>query len=344
MNTGHPTSFLLYLKSKLTLVACLILASGVMAFLVCDRCVKSLPWFMKVSAFTASIWVSMWLGNEYLSVYLDAKISWTIQPAKRFMAGIAAMLIYTVSAMYALIQFFGAVLDINIGSLSEMLYGTLIVAFLITLFMTSRSFLANWKQAAIDAEKFQKESVAARYESLKNQVNPHFLFNSLNALTQLVYEDPDKAAMFIKQLSEVYRYVLDSSDKEVVSLDEELKFINSYLFLQQIRFGNKLKVNVNLQRIKSSVAPLALQMLIENAIKHNVISEEDPLTIELYSENAFIVVENSLLRKNVLEDGSPGLGLENIRRRYEFLTKKKVEIFENGGTFTVKLPFIYLSE
>lgn len=337
-------SFILYLKSKLTLIVCLIVASGVMTFLVCDRCAESLYWYLSVFAFTSSIWISMWLGNEYLSKYLDTKISWMMQPGKRFMAGMAAMLIYTVAALYALMQFFGAVLDFKFGALVEMVYGTLIVTFVISLFMTSRSFLANWRQAAIDTEKLQKESMAAKYESLKNQVNPHFLFNSLNALTHLVYEDPDKAAKFIKQLSEVYRYVLDSRDKEVVSLNEELKFLDSYLFLQQIRFGNKLKVNVNLNGVKSSVAPLALQMLIENAIKHNVISEEHPLNIDMYLEKAFIVVENNLQKKSSLDEGSPGLGLENIRQRYEFLSKEKVEIKDREGKFIVKLPILSLSE
>ena len=190
------------------------------------------------------------------------------------------------------------------------------------------------------AAGLEKESALSQYESLKNQVNPHFLFNSLNALTHLVYEDQDKAAKFIKQLSEVYRYVLDSRDKEVVSLEEELKFLDAYLFLQQIRFGDKLKVNVNFKGSTSSVAPLALQMLIENAIKHNVISEEEPLSIRLYMERSFLVVENDLHKKNILPDSSGGLGLQNIKRRYEFLSKEKVVVDEGEGKFIVKLPML----
>ena len=192
----------------------------------------------------------------------------------------------------------------------------------------------------MEAEKYQKESIAAQYNSLKNQVNPHFLFNSLNALTNLVYEDQNKAAKFIKQLSEVYRYVLDTQSKEVVSLKEELDFLESYLFLQKIRFGNNLKIEVDLSGIRSMVAPLALQLLIENAIKHNIVSSDDPLTIKLTGQGKFIVVENDLQRKASLGEPSQGIGLENIRNRYKFLSLTPVEIIEADAKFIVKIPII----
>jgi LytS/YehU family sensor histidine kinase len=162
----------------------------------------------------------------------------------------------------------------------------------------------------------------------------------LNALTNLVYQDQDKAAKFIKQLSEVYRYVLDSRDKEVVSIQEELKFLESYLFLQHIRFGDKLNVQIDIPRKDGRVAPLALQMLFENAIKHNVISEEDPLTIHIYRQDENLVVENTLKRKQILAEDSSGLGLENIKRRYEFLSDKKVVVEETASKFKVTVPIL----
>jgi LytS/YehU family sensor histidine kinase len=154
-----------------------------------------------------------------------------------------------------------------------------------------------------------------------------------------VYEDQDKAVQFIKQLSEVYRYVLDTREKEVVSLEEDKKFLDSYLYLQQIRFGDKLKLEVKLDGVKSMVAPLVLQMLVENAIKHNIISEENPLTIRVYSREHFIVIENTLQKKTILSEDSPGIGLDNIQKRYEFLSDKKVEVIQND-LFIVKLPII----
>jgi LytS/YehU family sensor histidine kinase len=185
-----------------------------------------------------------------------------------------------------------------------------------------------------------KENFVARFENLKSQVNPHFLFNSFNALTNLVYEDQDKAAKFIKKLSDVYRYVLDTRDREVVSLEEEMDFLKSYVFLQQIRFGEKLKIDIQLNGIKSMVAPLALQMLIENAIKHNVVSEESPLTVKVYADDQYLAVENDLQKKVILSEDKSGVGLDNIRKRYEFLTGREIVIQETPEKFIVRLPFI----
>lgn len=221
-----------------------------------------------------------------------------------------------------------------------MLFTAVAIALFITFFFTSRSFLLNWRQSEIDAERLKKESISAQYESLKNQVNPHFLFNSFNVLSHLVYDDQDKAVKFIKQLSQVYRYVLDTREKELVSLDDELSFLDSYVFLQQIRFERKLDIQITLSGVVSFVAPLALQMLIENAIKHNVVSADDPLHIRIYSEEGFICVENNLQKKRSSSEPSAGVGLENICKRYEFLTERKAVITKTEGLFIVKLPMI----
>ena len=177
--------------------------------------------------------------------------------------------------VFVLLRVFEWIFKLDIG---DSLYGTLYfsagITIVISLFMEGRAFLNNWRKAALDAERLQKENARAQYDALKNQVNPHFLFNSLNALTQLVYEDQDKAATFIKQLSEVYRYVLDTREKELVTIDEELSFIRSYLFLQQIRFGQKLQISILVDSRDTLLPPLALQILVENAIKHNIISED----------------------------------------------------------------------
>lgn len=286
----------------------------------------------------------MWLGNEYLSHVLDNRILWTKQPIRRFVIGVIAMLAYTIVMTYAITWFSEITMNIRGASFTDMIYGTVITTSIITLFMTSRSFLFEWKNAAVQSEKLKKESMVARYENLKSQVNPHFLFNSLNVLTNLVYEDQDKAAKFIKQLSEVYRYVLDTREREVVPLQEELKFMESYVYLQQIRFGSNLKVNIDrelkLRDTRSQVVPLAMQMLVENAIKHNVISSEMPLEINLYEKDNYVVVENNLQIKKLLPGESPGLGLENIKNRYSFLSDHQVEIFQDDKKFLVKIPIL----
>jgi sensor histidine kinase YesM len=335
-------NFFTYLKGRLRVIPWLIVGGLVMTYFECRNCRVSPETFLVVSSFIVTSWFFMWFGNEYLSEYISSKIAWTKAPLKRFVWGIVVTIVYTVAAITALIYFFEALYNRNFSSVEDTLLTTLGVTLILNLFMTGRSFLINWRKTIVEAEKFQKESAVAKYESLKNQVNPHFLFNSFNALSNLVYEDPDKAVKFIKQLSDVYRYVLDTRDKEAVNLEDEHQFLKAYLFLQQIRFGEKLKLDVRLNDVKSMVAPLVLQMLVENAIKHNEISEDNPLTIRVYEDAGYIAVQNNLQKKSLTLEDSPGIGLDNIVKRYAFLSDKKVEIRQDD-CFLVKLPIIPIS-
>ncbi len=337
-------SLIKFLKYNFVTMLWLCVAGCVMSWFIWRGCctkISSLPW---ISILTVTLWIALWLGNSYLAEALDYFYSWQKDPVKRLMVGLVGMTVYSIGIVYAIIYFFRYVFGFDVGdNLFGTFTSTIIITLIISMFMTGRAFLISWRQAAVDAEASKRASINAQYESLKNQVNPHFLFNSLNALTNLVYQDQDKAVKFIKELSDVYRYVLDTREKEVVPLEQELKFLHAYLYLQQIRFGEKLKIELRLTDMNSMVAPLALQMLVENAIKHNEISEEHPLTIEVYTRGRFIVVENTLQRKTVLPGDSPGLGLENIRKRYEFLSNDKVDVKEDNGKFSVALPIIELS-
>ena len=177
---------------------------------------------------------------------------------------------------------------------------------------------------------------------MKNQVNPHFLFNSLNTLTALIEENPNIAVRYVEQLSQVYRYVLQSREKEVVDLKTELEFTSSYIFLLQNRFEKNLEISVAVPEnfYSFSIAPLSLQMLIENAIKHNVVSSSKPLKIEIGIESDdYIFVKNIMQKKNVIEQSSK-LGLPNIVSRYNYLSNKKVVIAQNENSFKVSLPLI----
>jgi sensor histidine kinase YesM len=305
--------------------------------LTCRDCIDTPRKFWIIASFTSIMWIVLWKGNEHLGNYLTRRVSWLKNPGRKFLMYVIFTFVFTFGAMYSLggIYYFLFEINLTVGAIYSV-----VITIIISLFMHGRSFLMSWKQTAIDAERFQRESMAAKYESLKNQVNPHFLFNSFNALTNLVYEDPDKAAKFIKQLSEVYRYVLDTREMEVVPIGQELKFLESYIYLQQIRFGSKLKVRISIEKTNFSIPPLSLQMLIENAIKHNVVSEDDPLNVEVYLEAEFVVVRNNLQEKSSLGEPSAGVGLENICRRYEFLTSTKVNIESSNGEFTVKLPLL----
>lgn len=328
------------LQKYLRIIVFSIIGSIAMTYVSCNSCAKDLERFLITSSFTTLMWIVMWIGNENITCIIDEKISWVKNPVRRFVVGVIATVIFTVIVAIGLAKSYEYSLNLKFSNYNDFIFIALIITFLISLFLHGREFLLRWREAAVEAERYQKENMMAQYESLKNQVDPHFLFNSLNVLTNLVYEDADKSAKFIKQLSEVYRYVLDTRSKELVTLDDEMKFVNAYLYLQQIRFGDKLIVNNQLNSEQGLVPPLVVQMLVENAIKHNIVSQEHPLQINLYKEDTCIVVENNLQIKNVLPEESKGIGLENIRKRYAFLSPQKVTITDADGKFIVKLPLL----
>ncbi|HLT73045.1 MAG TPA: histidine kinase, partial [Cyclobacteriaceae bacterium] len=263
-----------------------LVASAVQTYFTCTRCHDDPQLFALVVIFTFGIWVFLWKGHDLLAHYLSLKISWIEFPVRRFVVGAICTIGYTVLVIIVLMWVLERSLGVDLGrSYTYTIYIALIITVVITLFLHGRQFLFFWREEIVEKEKFQRESITAKYESLKNQVNPHFLFNNLNALTNLVYEDQEKAVRFVKQLADVYRYVLDTRNQEVVPLKDELTFLQSYICLQRIRFGDKLSIDVALPDQEVFITPLALQMLIENAIKHNIVSAEDPLSISIYQEN-----------------------------------------------------------
>lgn len=193
-----------------------------------------------------------------------------------------------------------------------------------------------------EKEEIEKGIAQAQFESLKNQVNPHFLFNSLNVLSSLVHIDADLSEKFIDQLARSYRYLLEQKDNELVVLKTEIDFVQSFTFLLKIRFEDKLQLNLNLssENMQYYIAPLTLQLLIENAVKHNIVSAENPLKIDIYSEgNEYLIVKNNLqLREQQLP--STGVGLKNIRNRYALLTKKETEFYIDNDHYFAKIPLI----
>ena len=198
------------------------------------------------------------------------------------------------------------------------------------------------QQVGIELERTKGDNLSAQYELLKQQVNPHFLFNSLNTLKYMVENGDAQTVPFILKLSDFYRFTLESRKQNLIRLSEELDILNAYMFLLKARFeeGINLSVKISKEYYNSLIPPFTLQLLIENAIKHNIVSLDRPLQINLYSENGFIVVENTLQLKKTPE-ASTGLGLENINQRYTHLLDKTVVIQPGETLFTVKLPIIH---
>lgn len=216
---------------------------------------------------------------------------------------------------------------------------SLLLSALVLAIYEAAAFYQQLIVAIHDKAELERHYVSSQLEGLRNQVNPHFLFNSLNTLIYLIPEDQTKAVNFVQKLSKVYRYVLESRDAKVIPLEEELEYLNAYVFLLKERFGQNLQVKIGDFKSEKQIqiVPLTLQMLFENAIKHNVISTEKPLNIEVFGENGHLVVRNNLQRKNQVMD-STGVGLQNIKDRYRMLTDKPVEIIASQQYFTVILP------
>ena len=191
--------------------------------------------------------------------------------------------------------------------------------------------------------KLQKENLQSQFDVLKQQVNPHFLFNSLNVLTSLIRLEPELAEKFTEHLSKVYRYVLENKDNELVLVSTELDFLDAYLFLLNIRFMGKICVNIKIcDDCKNlMIIPLALQLLIENAIKHNSMSKKSPLTIDIFiDDHAFLYVTNNLQeRESYL--ASTGVGLQNIQHRYLLLNLPEPSFEKIGGKFVARIPLVH---
>lgn len=202
-------------------------------------------------------------------------------------------------------------------------------------------FLTEWKDTHVLVERFRKKNLEYRFDRLKEQLNPHFLFNNLNTLYGLIGENPEQASKFVVELADIYRYVLKNKDEEVVWLKDELDFTRSYIFLISNRFFNSIRFEVDLPDtlLNSKIPPLTLQMLIENAIKHNSFDKSNPLEIKIYELHNRIVVENKL-QPVVHKEETRLIGLRNLKERYLFLSGQEVEVKKTETRFTVSLPLI----
>ncbi|RNI30191.1 histidine kinase [Rufibacter immobilis] len=322
------------------------LLAGIQVMLTCSACYSSLNAAWRNFLYSFSLFSMLWLGNGYLSNNLSILVPWTVNPWKRFIITLLLVLLYSALVVFLVNWFWFVLLPkqsfavMASPKVRESMFMQMLITYIITMTIHAVAFLRGWRETAIQAERLQKEHALSKYEALKNQVNPHFLFNSLNALTSLVHPEPDLAVKFIKQLSEVYRYVLDSQHKEVVSLEEELNFTQRYAFLQQIRHGDGLQVSFPRDFPHGlHLPPLALQTLLENAIKHNRVLAQEPLRVTVRVADQTLLVENNVQPKPQHEPPS-GLGLPNIKARYEMLTDRHLEILPTSTSFLVRLPLL----
>ncbi len=285
--------------------------------------------------------------NLYYEQYISNRFSWEEEPKKRLVIGslgsiLVTVLAYGLARLILFTLYFGNTLDqfLNNESRTEYLFFT-IIAIVISLVIHSFYFYKSSQENKVKEQKIIAGTASAKFDALKNQLDPHFLFNSLNVLTSLIEENPDQAQKFTTSLSKVYRYVLEQKNKDLVAVDEELKFARTYVRLLKMRFEDSMVVDIpeNCSDPEAKIVPLSLQLLLENAVKHNVVSESKPLHLSVHEENGMLVVKNNLQAKQVVKKSS-GVGLTNIQQRFGILTDRRVEIHKTETDFSVKLPML----
>ena len=285
------------------------------------------------------------IGNSLIGKYFK-KLDWAKNPKRTnlitFTVFMGYAIIMGITIPYTIDRFLWGMSGISVFyDVSAKAFIVTVMSLIIFYFYNTTLISNNWIKTIEKNEELKRENLLAKYEALKNQVNPHFLFNSLNTLSGLVEHKPELATDFIKKLSDIYRYVLEQNDKELVLIKEEMKFVEDYIFLLQMRFGKGLIWHSRLTKNQNfQVAPLGIQMMVENAIKHNIISDDMPLKIEMEIEDGFVIVKNNLQKKKSINSGKEPLGLENLKNRYAYLSNMQVEIAESESEFIVKLPII----
>ncbi|HMT74621.1 MAG TPA: sensor histidine kinase [Chitinophagaceae bacterium] len=291
-----------------------------------------------------------WEGNRLLEPFIQQRV----QPQKnkwRYLGifFIAGNIVASITAI-AMVYFIGNVMhgytwQQNINPLKlNIIYVSLVNLFfhlVNAIFFFFREYRNQW----METEELRRSSTQAELEMVRSQINPHFLFNNLNVLSGMVIKDNPEANKFIEEFSKVYRYILNNHQKELVELRSELEFIQPYIFLLKKRFNDGLVVDMNVADKHKNlyIVPAALQMLIENAIKHNVVSQHRPLHIDIHSNgNETLVVKNNL-QPRIMSEPSGRIGLQNIRRRYEIVSGREVEIKKSTTDFEVTLPLLNLN-
>lgn len=305
---------------------------------------KSFRQFIDEISYGFMLGALFWLGNWFIGRFTGKKLNWRKNPQKANLISLLSFIIWgmivSLSMPYIFFNFVWEVPEDRILTyIISNAFMCISVDLIIISIFYSNYIVHYWGESIKNEEELKRENLIARYEALKNQVNPHFLFNTLNTLTGIVEQDPEKGSVFIRKLSDIYRYVLEQKDKELIPVNEELKFVDDYVYLSKIRYGEGLNVEINISDDHTLIVPLGLQMLIENAIKHNIISDDKPLSVEIGNDEQYIYVKNTLQRKSSVESNNK-VGLENLVKRYEYISDRSVQIIETETEFEVKLPLL----
>jgi sensor histidine kinase YesM len=286
-------------------------------------------------------------SNALLTYYLLTKYKHELFRTKHLSKGIAGGVLITLIAIFSLRMFNALVVhgdsfeSFISGETPRYYYMTFIISMIIVLTFYAIFYYRHKQENKVKEQKIIAGTASAKFDALKNQLDPHFLFNSLNVLTSLIEENPLAATKFTTSLSKVYRYVLEQKSKDLVTVEEELKFADLYMSLMKMRFEESIVFTMpeNISNPEAKVVPLSLQLLLENAVKHNQVTSTNKLHISIIEEDGNLIISNNVQPKQVVKK-STGVGLKNIQERYELLTNRPVTINENKNQFSISIPML----
>ena len=243
------------------------------------------------------------------------------------------------SIFFMMNRLFGLVIDSEIRTVAYVVFFFIAVVYNLVYFGTI--YFNEWKDNLVRNERLQRQEAEVRYDALRNQLNPHFLFNALSSLNSLIFENQQLASDFLQQLSKMFRYTLLHKNNETVAIKTEIDFIDHFVFLIQTRFAENVKFQINIaeEDLEKGIVPVTLQVLVENALKHNVISKDSPLSIRIFTDGNYLTIANSLNKKINVETSNK-IGLTNLKTLYGFLTEQPVITEERSNEFVVKIPLL----
>jgi len=297
--------------------------------------------FLSILVATLTSYV-IWEGSKLIQSLVLYFFPWEESITKHLVYEVVSVFVFSSLLLIIGIYTYGEMVSsayITLGVVLQNIFVSFMLALLFIAFNEGAFLFNKWKESLLEQEKLRQESLIAKVESLKKQLDPHFLFNSLSVLSGVVYKNPELADQLITKLAQVYRYVLEHNEEKLVLLQKEISVVEAYCFLLNVRFYNKVTLRVQPIDKKVFVLPMSVQLLVENAVKHNRISENQPLELRIYSSGHILWVENSLNKKEVRLD-STGIGLRNLEARYKYVTGKAILIEHNREVFRVGLPHI----
>lgn len=327
-----------YLLLSILFIAVLVLAYVLLALSLAVEVYYTIGWILAVIALLI-------IGNGFISMLFDKKLPWLKFGKRRLFSHLTFGILYSLIIINLAYLLFKWALTNEPPTTSQMVvtnaYGLVLFIPAFSVYF-SMYFLRHWQKSVLETEKFKKETLKFELDNLKSHLDPHFLFNNLNILSSLIDTSKEESKRFLDKFADVYRSLLKTKDEDLIAIEDELEFINAYIYLLKTRFEDNIVFNINIDKSAryKMIPPLTIQLMVENAIKHNIASEKKPLKIEIEAKNESLTVCNNL-NERPKDPGQPeGSGIKNIKRRYSYFTEDKVIIKKSSDKFCITVPIL----